>query len=397
MLRTLSRTRSQTQTASGRSSSRPYNRLPSILVTAVDSPTARRQRDRSSPIPPEVLDRIIELAILKAFAQGVDPFASISSFSLASTHFRRVSLRRYLFHVTLRSRDHFNWLFELARKHGIRNFGDCGLLDIKSVTTDAGTITSEAPKLSYLVNLRDLDISFTTEGPTTQHTCISIVFKKLLHSSPNCSSPLTTLSLTSLSRIDISMLRLISTSFPALSRLHLSASDNVDNYNLNDICWCCFEELLSCSYYSPVPHMFPTAKDLAVCCFESVLGLNRLYFCILQTAYGQALQPLGKLKQLHLGIYLSDEELWWDHIACCKDVTATQPGECKKCQNIHSEVTLAREQIASAVIATKLPSVKVVSWNSYFNVKNVKENRAPEGAYSQRVHFDVEESGAVIR
>ncbi|KAG7093539.1 hypothetical protein E1B28_007210 [Marasmius oreades] len=372
MLRTLSRTRSQTQTTSRRNSARHH---PSILITAVGSPT-HRQRNPTLRFPPEILDRIVDLAILSAFAQAVDPFASISSFSLASTHFRRISLRRYLLRVNLRSRKHFIWLFEMARKHGIRNHGQCGLVDIRSLSTSAGFITSEAPKLSYLVNLLDLDISFATEGPTTQHTCISIIFKKLLTLSPNCSSSLTKLSLTFLSRLDISLLRLISSSFPLLSHLHLSAADNVDDYDVKDICWCCFEELLSCSYYSPIPHMFSDARDLA-------------------TAYGQALQPLAHLKQIHLGIYLSNEELWWNHISCCKADSIIEPGECKKCREVYSPTTLVREQTASTLIAAKLPSLKVISWNSYFKIR--KETKTVRDIYSRRLHFDIREDGAVIR
>ncbi|KAJ8095075.1 hypothetical protein AAF712_006922 [Marasmius tenuissimus] len=367
MLRTLSRTRSQTQTAPRRSNSR---RPPSILVTAVDSPTYRRKQS-SLTLPTEIVDRIIELA-LAAVAQGNDLFSSISSFSVASVHFRRIFMRRFLERVDLRSKKHWNWIFKLARRHGIRNGGDCGLVEIKSLVADSGTVITESSNLSDLVNLRKLNLSFEEEGPSTQHTCVTVIFKNL-----HCASSLQELNLTFLPRIDITLLRLISDSFPLLSNLHLSATDRVDNYNMIDICWCCFEELLSCSYHAPIPYMFSTPEGLA-------------------TAFGQALQKLKNLECLHLGVYLSDEELWWNHIPCCKSGQPVSPEKCNKCQDLYSLTTRTREDAASTVLVSVLPSLRQVSWSSYFNVKSKREGQFI-GDSDGRVYFDVQQDGRVLR
>lgn len=74
------------------------------------------------------------------------------------------------------------------------------------------------------------------------------------------SSTLTHLKLTSLTYIDVSLLRLVSSSFPSLLRLHLSCTERI----LHTHCWGCYEESLQCVMHSPIPDVFPTQMDLMV-------------------------------------------------------------------------------------------------------------------------------------
>ncbi|KIM88111.1 hypothetical protein PILCRDRAFT_814013 [Piloderma croceum F 1598] len=75
--------------------------------------------------------------------------------------------------------------------------------------------------------------------------------------SPFC---LESLTLTSLSRIDVPLLKIISTRFRHLIKLSLSCTELLD---LN-CCWACLADSASSIMHSPIPDMFPTSKDLAV-------------------------------------------------------------------------------------------------------------------------------------
>lgn len=108
--------------------------------------------------------------------------------------------------------------------------------------------------LDSFVNLRSLSIDFSPDGLATQHACAKRILDRLF---PFC---LESLTLTSLSRIDVPLLKIIATRFPHLYTLSLSCTERLDL----DCCWGCLADSASSIVHSPIPDMFATSNDLAV-------------------------------------------------------------------------------------------------------------------------------------
>ncbi|KIJ65177.1 hypothetical protein HYDPIDRAFT_187524 [Hydnomerulius pinastri MD-312] len=128
-----------------------------------------------------------------------------------------------------------------------------------------------------------------SDGRSTQKSRLRRLFEI-----PSMHAPmthLTTLTLTGLWRIDLPLLGTISRAFPSLVSLHLSCSEHLDV----SCCWLCFEESSSAAMHSPIPNQFATVTKLT-------------------TEFARALKPLTKLSDLHLGIFLSDEDMVEAHL-----------------------------------------------------------------------------------
>ena len=76
-------------------------------------------------------------------------------------------------------------------------------------------------------------------------------------------------------------------------------------------CWACFEDSSSAVVHSPVPNHFPTVASLTV---RSSARYPLIVETLLQSEFTKALKPLTKLTHLHLGIFLSDEDMLENHI-----------------------------------------------------------------------------------
>ena len=88
---------------------------------------------------------------------------------------------------------------------------------------------------------------------------------------------------------------------------------------------------------------------------------------ILQDVFGQALKPLVKLEDLFLGIYLSDEQVFYSHIAHADPADDPHgPDECPLCELVHAEYVRDVERLASAQLAQGLPELKIISWSTFF-------------------------------
>lgn len=87
-----------------------------------------------------------------------------------------------------------------------------------------------------------------------------------------------------------------------------------------------------------------------------------------QTAYSTALAPLQYLKNLHLGIFLSDEQLFTSHIDHIEDNESIfLLGGCDLCDEEDDEaLVLANEEEAAVALAEKLGSLDTVAWSSFF-------------------------------
>lgn len=136
----------------------------------------------------------------------------------------------------------------------------------------SSVFASQPLRLASFTHLLTLSIDFARDGVGTQHSLIKLFCKYLLPSTPRSASPhsqvwehtdsshLTSLTLTSLPRIDTSLLLLLVRTFPRLTSLSISCTERLDL----SCCWGCFEDSAGCTVHSPIPDMFADIAGLAV-------------------------------------------------------------------------------------------------------------------------------------
>ncbi|KIL65602.1 hypothetical protein M378DRAFT_1038098 [Amanita muscaria Koide BX008] len=248
-------------------------------------------RLQSSPrVPLEVIDRIVELTL------DSNGFSAIEAFSRASSTFRITALRRYMRHITPKSKRHWTKLFrflEALTESSSKQNNKGGFVWVKSICASSRDLMYAPGKLGSFIRLQTLSLDFYHEGLSTQKTRILQLCHNL---SPAAFLYLTSLTVTHLPGIDTTTLRLIANAFPELLDLYLSCAERLEY----SCCWYCYEDSLEGTIHSPIPGMFSSATSLAV-------------------TFANALQPLTKLTHLFLGIFLSDEMLpsgitrrWWE-------------------------------------------------------------------------------------
>lgn len=154
----------------------------------------------------------------------------------------------------------------------------------RSIYIQSTTLASTFTCLSRFSNLRFLSIDFSRDGLATQHFCVKCIFNQNLILK-NVPFRLDSLTLTSLSRIDVPLLNIIANCFPDLVTLRLSCTERLHL----DCCWVCLEESASTIIHSPIPDMFTNSETLAV----------RLSRCAHSPLFaGESLVPI--LTQAHL-------------------------------------------------------------------------------------------------
>ena len=129
----------------------------------------------------------------------------------------------------------------------------CRIYALRTLKSPSSVLARSS--FAFLTNLRTLSVDFDDQGLVTQNHVLLRIFHNL-----DQIRQLTTLSLTSLPRIDIGLLRLLARTFPALTNLVLSSTERLD-------CSCCAHCLLdsaSCMIHSPIPDMFAEVSGLAV-------------------------------------------------------------------------------------------------------------------------------------
>lgn len=265
---------------------------------------------------------------------------------------------------------------------------------------------------------------------------------------------LTSLALTGLWRIDVFLLSVITRGFPGLVSLHLSCSEHLDV----SCCWACFEDSSSAVVHSPVPNHFPTVASLTV---RSSARYPLIVETLLQSEFTKALKPLTKLTHLHLGIFLSDEDMLENHIdhydspgaysrvlrtALTQNRnlahTGTTLSQSESPSNVHLEhvsyrededdpddsktaaittfdevppfphgpelcpicsITVSapdvrtRELEASLVLAQKLKSLKTISWSSFFAWKLPSEDEKRIGDWQRVARTYILRRGGRVR
>ncbi|KAJ7091348.1 hypothetical protein B0H15DRAFT_977221, partial [Mycena belliarum] len=303
----------------------------------------------SPPLPPELLDRIIELALeFRCSFHPSNKSEAIASLTLVSTQFRGFAWRHYFRHIILAEcgQDKSPWReFCSAEKQ----IGENCFSWVRTLRASSKTLTFHSAQLSALNYLQELSVDLSTEGlrsqlPILKRICLALLSCCSSVDNINASHTLTILTLTSLPRIDIPLLRLIAESFPRLVDLHLSCTERLDLH----CCWLCYEESLGVTVHSPVPEMFSHSRDMAV-------------------ASAKTLVPLKHLQHIHFGVYLSDEALVHDHIRHGNEEGEFPfgPEQCILCDEVGTEVQL-RELAAGLEFAQYLKALRTIGFSSFF-------------------------------
>ncbi|KAI6124876.1 hypothetical protein EDD16DRAFT_1825970 [Pisolithus croceorrhizus] len=334
-------------------------------------------------LPLELVEHIFDLFFLNNKA-----FKNIRPFAMASTQFRTVALRRYMSTLRIHSKE-----------------------QLISYTLMHYSIASRSSPHAY----SGFDW-VKWDGSRVQGNILNRILSKPTFSV--LASRLTSLKMTSLWRIDVDLLGAVAKTFPALTDLHLSCSENLDT----SCCWLCYEESSIAVIHSPIPDHYANVKTLT-------------------NAFAEALLPLIRLVHLHLGIFLSDEDMVDAHvdhydspqeyeralfaytaekkaekpvttlsqsersngeseenISCKTDEGEDDlehrydgellpfphgPDECPLCAILVSASKVrTRELEASLAMARKLRSIEMISWSSFFPPKQCTTEHASVGDQS---------------
>ncbi|THH32476.1 hypothetical protein EUX98_g1741 [Antrodiella citrinella] len=289
--------------------------------------------------PVEVLEEII-LAVL--VPKRV--FSSIANFSLASYQFRQIAFRNFFKTFCASSIDQWT---NLRKVPGVVSWA-------RSLESVSIVVFSQLDNLAAFTNFSSVEIDMSPEGLSTQHTFIKYLFKHL-------PAGLLHLTLSFLPRVDTALLSRISEKFLNLQTLQLTCTERL----VDDCCWDCYEEASTCTVHSPIPDVYVDAEDLSY-------------------AFGTALVPLTKLTTLHLGIFLSELDIFQYHLYDCRCITFQTligpavmgtssfggPDSCPQCFELFSKNVRATELFASACIARTLPALETISWSSFFAEDN---------------------------
>ncbi|PSR82603.1 hypothetical protein PHLCEN_2v6036 [Hermanssonia centrifuga] len=283
---------------------------------------------QSTSAPPvEVIDRIVQ------FMLGYKhDFTIIADFSLVSYQFRQICFRRFFSSLCAFSK--YKWA-NICHIPGVFNW-------TRSLMCDSNALHIRPDTLRQFLKLKTVQVNFSSEGRNTQLTSTKLIL-------PCIPSYLTHLQLGYLPLIDATLLQRISSNLPALEFLELTCSVRLEP----DCCWDCYEEAGSHTIHSPIPDYYCSAQDLAC-------------------AFGEALQPLNKLKDLFLGIYLSEVNIFYYHIdhgfrrMRLLRTDPYGPEQCRQCHELYGEEVRQQEVAASASLARFLPSLKILGWNSFF-------------------------------
>ncbi|KAG7444473.1 uncharacterized protein BT62DRAFT_971188 [Guyanagaster necrorhizus] len=301
----------------------------------------------SSQLPTEILDEIVQFALVIASTDLDYPgFAFIRSLTLASSCFRKIVFRRYLSSLTLNTLSQLDNTFKLLLSLGDEPFAGA-FSWVRTVHAPSGILSAQphASQLCYLTNLNELSINCNHEGFSTYQQRFKLICVNLTSCSPIMT--LTTLTLTALPRIETRMLQRIALSFPSIVNLYLSCTERLNFSH----CWCCLEDSLTCTMHSPVPERYLEVHDLA-------------------TAFADALKPLKNLTDLHLGVFLSHEDLVYSHMRHAPHYLGhpdiiSAPSECDICAD-HAKDVRMDELAASLIVARKIRGLQTIGWSSFF-------------------------------
>ncbi|KAF8074674.1 hypothetical protein FPV67DRAFT_592605 [Lyophyllum atratum] len=319
----------------------------STLLLRAPSRSERNTKLPSPRVPTEIIDQILDFVLAPSSdSSKLYQFTSIASFTLVSAKFRQIALRRYFRELDLISNAQWTGLYDFLEAQeqnlpGRRRGG--GFAWVKSLSASSKILSFKPIRLGSFSHLQTLSIDLVQEGLSTQHPLLSRLFGYL------DSSNMTSLTLSNLPRLDVLLLRVIANTFPRLVDLYLSCTERIDF----GCCWACFEDSLGCTIHSPIPDDYSDVEDMS-------------------DAFASALKPLGHLTHLHLGVFLSDDQLLYSHIAhsigdgenmgMVKNVVP-----CQACFDKAVDSVRLRELAASIVLGQRLKMLKTIGWSSFFH------------------------------
>ncbi|KAG1793088.1 uncharacterized protein HD556DRAFT_1375396 [Suillus plorans] len=247
---------------------------------------------KTPQLPIEVVDYIASF-LFDSCPSGC--FFHVHSFSLVCSQFRHVALRHYFSSIRVASAKQLaaytNFHFSLVSRNAP---GDSVGLDyVKTLIAPSHALEAASWNPSLYRNLKHLMISFSLDGRQSQTTRLKRIFSPpaIPQLVPWFPPQLTSLTMTKLWRIDVPLLKTVASAFPSVKILHLSCSEQLDV----SCCWTCFEESSTAVVHSPIPNYFNDITKLT-------------------DNFADSLEPLTQLTDLHLGIFLSDEEMVEKHI-----------------------------------------------------------------------------------
>lgn len=154
-------------------------------------------------------------------------------------------------------------------------------------------------------DLRSMHISLAEDGSRIQGSILNRILSK--PTLPVMASRLTSLKMTGLWRIDVDLLSTVAKTFPGLTDLHLSCSENLDT----SCCWLCYEESSMAVIHSPIPDHYANVKTLTVSLSTST-SLD-----VVKPHRMRSRRPFGRLSDWFICIseYFFRTKTWWTRTA----------------------------------------------------------------------------------
>ncbi|KAH8111049.1 hypothetical protein DFH11DRAFT_1799086 [Phellopilus nigrolimitatus] len=281
-------------------------------------------------LPTEILENVVFYAF-----NSDRCFSSISGFASASYAFRQIALRCACAHLRICSPKRWS--------NGIPKFSDLARW-VRSLSGAAQAFAVPAAiNLQSFRLLRTVHVTFITQTIANLHRTVI----PLLDALP---ATVAELSLTDLPDISVRVLCAVAQKFRALRSLELSCTERLDTA----CCWSCFEESASCVWHSPIPDVFGSVQEMTM-------------------TLKDVLHPLVKLEHLHLGFFLSQEDLFYEHVAHALSEDADEgagkpfgPEWCIPCFEQHARGVRLAELQAGLVLAQTLRALRTLSWGSFF-------------------------------
>ncbi|KAI0339443.1 hypothetical protein BDW22DRAFT_1336200, partial [Trametopsis cervina] len=293
-------------------------------------------------IPPEVVDHIVKLIL----DNQCSDFSAVASFSLACHSFRQIAFRRFFSVLFVTTKLQWSQLCQIPGMYGW----------VRTLDATTTALSAHPQILRHFTRLTSVKIDFSTEGLHTHEG-----YTKLLLS--NLPASITSLEFSFLPSITPHLLSDITVYCPNLESLALRCTDRLRA----DCCWTCYEDSASCTVHSPLPDVICDFGDLT-------------------RAYGEVLSALGpSLRRLHLGVYLSSVDIFYDHVDHASTVASFPssppepfafldrrpfpPSECSECQaaGYLVEEVRATEMVASAQMKVWLPRLESMCWSTWFS------------------------------
>lgn len=276
-------------------------------------------------LPVELLDYIVTHLLFDK-----PHFAAINALSRASRLLREIAFRQFFSALFVTTKDQWRNMCRIPRM-------TCW---VRALEATSKSLYARPSNLLDFPHLTSVSIDFDAEGLKMQKTSAKLILAHM-------PAQLKRLELLHLPSIPVYLLSLICDACPLLDALVLRCSDRL----IAECCWSCYGAAADGTIHSPVPDHICNVSDFV-------------------KSYGAVLRPLTKLSYLHLGIFLSPQDLFTahlEHVVVPTDIREQPygPDLCSLCEE-HADEIRETELAAAAAIAGYLPRLEAVTWSSWF-------------------------------